>query len=116
MDEIVHVPLRGRRPGGVRETILRRVADPAATGEMIGGSISRLRCRSHRREMIVGQIIALCSARDRRQLGVRGDAEFAIIVGVDVVAFAAIAALSAEERRVGKECVRTCRYRWSPYH
>src|SRR3546814_5605436 len=20
-----------------------------------------------------------------------------------------------EERRVGKECVRTCRYRWSPY-
>src|SRR3546814_17179420 len=22
----------------------------------------------------------------------------------------------AEERRVGKECVSTCRYRWSPYH
>src|SRR3546814_17279449 len=21
-----------------------------------------------------------------------------------------------EERRVGKECVSTCRYRWSPYH
>src|SRR3546814_15808487 len=21
-----------------------------------------------------------------------------------------------EERRVGKECVRTCRYRWSPYY
>src|SRR3546814_19946940 len=21
-----------------------------------------------------------------------------------------------EERRVGKECVRTCRYGWSPYH
>src|SRR3546814_15386520 len=21
-----------------------------------------------------------------------------------------------EERRVGKECVRTCRSRWSPYH
>src|SRR3546814_12377619 len=21
-----------------------------------------------------------------------------------------------EERRVGKECVRTCRYRWPPYH
>src|SRR3546814_11914898 len=21
----------------------------------------------------------------------------------------------SEERRVGKECVRTCRYRWSPY-
>src|SRR3546814_14598608 len=22
----------------------------------------------------------------------------------------------SEERRVGKECVRSCRYRWSPYH
>src|SRR3546814_14500831 len=22
----------------------------------------------------------------------------------------------SEERRVGKECVRTCRCRWSPYH
>src|SRR3546814_17310333 len=26
------------------------------------------------------------------------------------------AALRAEERRVGKECVRTCRSRWSTYH
>src|SRR3546814_18068783 len=24
--------------------------------------------------------------------------------------------LSLEVRRIGKECVRTCRYRWSPYH
>src|SRR3546814_18923297 len=23
---------------------------------------------------------------------------------------------SSEDRRVGKECVSTCRYRWSPYH
>src|SRR3546814_4242642 len=22
----------------------------------------------------------------------------------------------SEERRVGEECVRTCRYRWAPYH
>src|SRR3546814_17723976 len=27
-----------------------------------------------------------------------------------------LAALRSEERRVGKECVSTCRYRWSPYH
>src|SRR3546814_17724551 len=25
-------------------------------------------------------------------------------------------ATRSEERRVGKECVRTCRYRWQPYH
>src|SRR3546814_20619654 len=26
------------------------------------------------------------------------------------------ASFSSEERRVGKECVSTCRSRWSPYH
>ena len=26
------------------------------------------------------------------------------------------ASLRSEERRVGKECVRLCRSRWSPYH
>src|SRR3546814_17568779 len=26
------------------------------------------------------------------------------------------AAIRSEERRVGKECVRTCRSRWSPYN
>src|SRR3546814_20233684 len=25
-------------------------------------------------------------------------------------------AVRSEERRVGKECVRTCRSRWTPYH
>src|SRR3546814_14226294 len=29
---------------------------------------------------------------------------------------AADAASRSEERRVGKECVSTCRSRWSPYH
>src|SRR3546814_12653842 len=29
---------------------------------------------------------------------------------------AEISAMRSEERRVGKECVSTCRSRWSPYH
>src|SRR3546814_3860765 len=29
---------------------------------------------------------------------------------------AAIVGQRSEERRVGKECVSTCRSRWSPYH
>src|SRR3546814_7825408 len=29
---------------------------------------------------------------------------------------ATAAAVRSEERRVGKECVSTCRSRWSPYH
>src|SRR3546814_11798819 len=28
----------------------------------------------------------------------------------------AVAGHRSEERRVGKECVSTCRFRWSPYH
>src|SRR3546814_11207015 len=27
-----------------------------------------------------------------------------------------VAPVRSEERRGGKECVSTCRYRWSPYH
>src|SRR3546814_20540886 len=38
----------------------------------------------------------------------------------DAVAAAAVKDIArrarSEERRVGKECVSTCRYRWSPYH
>src|SRR3546814_7736524 len=37
-------------------------------------------------------------------------------VGVARRAFACRAAARSEERRVGKECVSTCRSRWSPYH
>src|SRR3546814_11599151 len=31
-------------------------------------------------------------------------------------AFAAGHVIRSEERRVGKECVSQCKYRWSPYH
>src|SRR3546814_1733745 len=30
--------------------------------------------------------------------------------------FSGIIQMRSEERRVGKECVSTCRSRWSPYH
>src|SRR3546814_14754650 len=33
---------------------------------------------------------------------------------IDLVTYSS--KMRSEERRVGKECVRTCRYRWSPYH
>src|SRR3546814_12791461 len=33
-----------------------------------------------------------------------------------VVLVALFNIMRSEERRVGKECVSTCRYRWSPYH
>src|SRR3546814_21175252 len=44
-------------------------------------------------------------------------AAYALLVVVDTVPWLFIArALRSEERRVGKECVSTCRSRWSPYH
>src|SRR3546814_16406820 len=56
------------------------------------------------------------------------DQEAQVELALDVAAFLDIEALDqlalgaglmgdrSEERRVGKECVSTCRYRWSPYH
>src|SRR3546814_4918449 len=35
---------------------------------------------------------------------------------IDGVPAGPMAGLRSEERRVGKECVSTCRSRWSPYH
>src|SRR3546814_7812916 len=46
--------------------------------------------------------------------------ESATYVGVDAVVVVETPlgrmGLRSEERRVGKECVSTCRSRWSPYH
>src|SRR3546814_14588393 len=37
-------------------------------------------------------------------------------IGVAGAAYALLGLTRSEERRVGKECVSTCRSRWSPYH
>src|SRR3546814_10236105 len=39
-----------------------------------------------------------------------------VLLGIIVVIVAIAVAVRSEERRVGKECVSTCRSRWSPYH
>src|SRR3546814_18891030 len=50
----------------------------------------------------------------------QGHAAFRLQANVDQRAVAFVrddgAAQRSEERRVGKEGVSTCRYRWSPYH
>ena len=38
------------------------------------------------------------------------------LVGNKIVSEKEFAQARSEERRVGKECVSTCRSRWSPYH
>src|SRR3546814_1621677 len=44
---------------------------------------------------------------DATQSALDGDERYIEAAGVQ---------LRSEERRVGKECVSTCRSRWSPYH
>src|SRR3546814_15625824 len=39
-----------------------------------------------------------------------------MVVGTRRISHSALVGLRSEERRVGKECVSTCRSRWSPYH
>src|SRR3546814_16004275 len=38
------------------------------------------------------------------------------ILGFFALTIMLTGAIRSEERRVGKECVSTCRFRWSPYH
>ena len=37
-------------------------------------------------------------------------------LGTGFAGMSAAAVIRSEERRVGKECLRLCRSRWSPYH
>src|SRR3546814_18913995 len=57
--------------------------------------------------------ISLC-AEHHREAHAIGEASFARKYGMDLLALAG--AFRSEERRVGKECVRTCRSRGSPFH
>src|SRR3546814_1858983 len=43
-------------------------------------------------------------------------ADHAVPVLLGVIGPQLLGLLRSEERRVGKECVSTCRSRWSPYH
>src|SRR3546814_19258530 len=85
-----------------------------AFGNAIAAMIGQGICPWHRPNRLIGQrldiqmddILALRHRRQtlRQRLGVR----LVLAIG--------LAPLSSEERRVGKECVHTCRSRWSPYH
>src|SRR3546814_11920693 len=64
---------------------------------------------------------ATCAGVDRAQLGhERAPALIAVVTRVDVARLRlgepAVHRRRSEERRVGKECVSTCRSRWSPFH
>src|SRR3546814_9733447 len=59
-----------------------------------------------------GSVLALCSLREK---GMKWTMMAAAAISLAALTTPANAALRrSEERRVGKECVSTCRSRWSP--
>src|SRR3546814_4893039 len=75
--------------------------------------------------LVAADLDALVAADLLGTVGADGDvlvaADFLGAVAADLDALVAADLLGAvgarsEERRVGKECVSTCRSRWSPYH
>src|SRR3546814_15294919 len=100
------------------EDALRRLAvglpaeDAAAKGRAYGDGGSELACRA------IAQPRRLRHKLVQRRIDVIGELDLGHgpqAIGGHADRNARYAARS-EERRVGKECVSTCRYRWSPYH
>src|SRR3546814_8414548 len=56
------------------------------------------------------------SARNPNAINVGGAAADVLLGGLSTIPAALMDVARSEERRVGKECVSTCRSRWSPYH
>src|SRR3546814_2358046 len=54
--------------------------------------------------------------RSRRCLCIRDCASSSVAPSSMVIRRSCGVMMRSEERRVGKECVSTCRSRWSPYH
>src|SRR3546814_15148843 len=53
---------------------------------------------------------------NQAQMSAQGIFQIACVMGSCTAGGAYVPAMRSEERRVGKECVSTCRSRWSPYH
>src|SRR3546814_13982701 len=88
-----------QRPTADRHTIVRRVGVAAGQGKP--PDYRRARLHEDLRTGIGASLTAALEiTRNANPFGV----------------IATKAGVRSEERRVGKECVSTCRSRWSPYH
>src|SRR3546814_11592361 len=64
----------------------------------------------HLGDDVVGKVLENCVSAGRSDCYLRSHRES------PVSWFRMLLSVRSEERRVGKECVGTCRYRWSPYN
>src|SRR3546814_15020883 len=91
--------VRGRHHliGGVTQPLpLRRIDQPPSSPKVLA---------LLRHLQVMAAVVLMDGVRPREQEVASGDEGPFVIPD-----------LRSEERRVGKECVSTCRSRWSPYH
>src|SRR3546814_13046073 len=107
----------GREPhvAGTCRTRLADKPDPLAGRDHGWGEAARLHPRDRREDHV--PLLALpVHRRGAVRVGPADGGERPGQPGRLIGVIAAPAMMRSEERRVGKECVRTCRYWWSPYH
>src|SRR3546814_14819112 len=92
-----------------KEVLYDEMGDPATDAER-HRAISPL----FHAKNIVKPLLVIQGANDPRVLKVESDELVAAVKANDVPVEYVV--FRSEERRVGKECVSTCRSRWSPYH
>src|SRR3546814_13113235 len=86
------------------------LAAPGRIGEELAGALP---VAAHLEVADLGEVEGLQHDPGRGMpAAARGD----LLVDVVVVGLRGVPGHRSEERRVGKECVSTCRSRWSPYH
>src|SRR3546814_14740826 len=123
---VVQLNLEGRDAGSFVQEAQAKIAQvklPAGYYLEWGGQFENLQAASQRLSIVVplcfvGIFVLLYMA-----LGGFGRAAAVFLAvplglagGVFTLALTGINFSRSEERRVGKECVSTCRSRWSPYH
>ena len=90
----------------------RRTVSGSGSGSSYSGSSSRSRSLSR---LPGPSPISICLCPPGRVQGAPGEAASGVSIPLPRVR-GAVPELRSEERRVGKECLRLCRSRWSPYH
>src|SRR3546814_13937707 len=91
---------RWRSRGSVRS----RRSGPSGVSALVWADLVRLTRSPQWLVMVMLSIVVPYA------VGVAGGERIVFLAG------ALVGFLRSEERRVGKECVSTCRSRWSPYH
>src|SRR3546814_17255906 len=89
------------------------------SSDLLPGHGRQIRFRQDREQPFVGQRVdhdveVQIAGREAEQAGVAARLFYSVAACQAEVEIAA--RQRSEERRVGKECVSTCRSRWYPYH